>query len=99
MQNREQIRSALASAVLNIAAPMTSSLLAVRLRLDPPKVAALRNGRIGIFSLERLMHLATRLGHDVVITVRPHPREGFRRARYGEVRVVDLSNPDEITIT
>lgn len=99
MQNREQIRRALANAVLNIAAPMTSSLLAVRLRLDPPKVAALRNGRIAIFSIERLMHLATRLGHDVEITVRPHPREGNRRPRNGEVRVVDLSDANEVSIT
>jgi hypothetical protein len=78
---------------------MTSSLLAVRLHLDPPKVGALRNGRLEIFSIERLMHLATRLGHDVEITVRPHPRANLRRARHGVVRVVDLSNPDDISIT
>ena len=98
MKNKEQIRRALADAVLNIARPMTSSLLAVRLRLDPPKIAALRNGRIAIFSIERLSYLATRLGHDVEITVRPHPRTGIRRAREGEVRVIDLSDPRETTI-
>lgn len=98
MKNREDIRRAMADAVLNIASPMTSSLLAVRLHLDPPKIAALRNGRITIFSIERLMHLATRLGHDVEITVRPRPRVNGRRAREGEVRVVDLSDPAEVSI-
>jgi predicted XRE-type DNA-binding protein len=99
MVNKEQIRIELANAILNMASRMTSSLLAVRVRLDPPKVAALRNGRLEIFSIERLMHLATKLGHDVEITVRPHPREGHRRARLGVVRVVDLSDPNEISIT
>ena len=99
MTNREQIRIELAHAILNMASAMTSSLLAVRVRLDAPKVAALRNGRLEIFSIERLMHLATLLGHDVEITVRPHPREGHRRSRLGVVRVVDLSDSSEVSIT
>lgn len=99
MTNREQIRFELAKAVLNMASGMTSSLLAVRLRIDSPRVAALRNGRIQVFSIERLMHLATCLGHDVEIIVRPHPREGARRARLGAVRVVDLSDSREVSIT
>lgn len=99
MVNKEQLRVELANAILNMASRMTSSLLAARLRLDPPKVAALRNGRLEIFSIERLMHLATLLGHDVEITVRPHPRVGHRRARLGMVRVVDRSDSDEISIT
>ena len=98
MVNKEQIRLELANAVRNASSQMTSSLLAVRLRLDPPKIAALRNGRLEIFSLERLMHLATKVGHDVVITVRPHPRTANRRARNGEISVVDLSNADEVSI-
>jgi predicted XRE-type DNA-binding protein len=98
VKNKEAIRRALANAILNIAAPMTSSLLAVRLHLDPPKIAALRNGRIAIFSIERLISLATRLGHDVEITVRPRPRVNGRRARDGEVRVVDLGDSRETTI-
>jgi hypothetical protein len=81
-----------------MASRMTSSLLSARLHLDPPKVAALRNGRTEIFSIERLMHLATRLGHDVEITVRPHPRIDRKRARNGEIRVIDLSNPEEVSI-
>ena len=98
MVNKEQIREELATAIRNASSRMTSSLLAVRLRLDPPKVAALRNGRLEIFSIERLMHLATLLGHDVEITIRPHPRAQRRRARLGEVRVVDLSDPHEVSI-
>ncbi|HEX6313806.1 MAG TPA: XRE family transcriptional regulator [Gemmatimonadaceae bacterium] len=98
MINREQVRAELAAAILHMASRMTSSLLAVRLGIDPPKVAALRNGRLAIFSLERLMHLATRLGHDVQITLRPHPPTNHRRARYGEVQVVDQSDPEKISI-
>lgn len=99
MVNKEQIRGELATAILRMASRMTSSLLAVRLRLDPPKVAALRNGRLEIFSIERLMHLATRLSHDVEITIRPHPRSAHRRARLGDIRVVDLSDANEVTLT
>lgn len=98
MENKTEVRARLANVVLHCASRMTSSLLAVRLQLDPPKVAALRNGRLEIFSIERLTHFATRLGHDVEITVRPHPPKNFLRARLGEVRVVDHSNPDQITI-
>lgn len=98
MVNKEQIRQALARAVLKAASHMTSSLLSVRLHIDPPKVAALRNGRLEIFSIERLMHLATKLGHDVVITVQPHPRLNHRRPRDGEVRVVDLADANEVSI-
>ena len=98
MVNKEQIRLELANAVRNASSRMTSSLLAVRLHLDPPKIAALRNGRLEIFSIERLMHLATQVGHDVEITVRPHPRVAHRHARVGEIRVVDLSDADEVSI-
>lgn len=98
MTNKEQIRGDLARAILRLASRMTSSLLAARLQLDPPKVAALRNGRLGIFSVERLMHLATRLSHDVEITIRPHPRVAHRRARLGEIRVVDQTDVNEVTL-
>ena len=98
MVNKERIRLELANAVLNASSRMTSSLLAVRVHLDPPKVAALRNGRLEIFSIERLMHLATQVGHDVVITVRPHPRVARRPARVGEITVVDLSDANEVSI-
>ena len=93
MNNREQIRIDLAAVVNRLGNRMSSSLLVVRLGVDPPKVAALRNGRLGIFSIVRLMHFATRLGHDVDITVRPHAFPGFRPSRRGVVRVVDRSDP------
>lgn len=98
MVDKERIRLALANAVLNMASQMTSSLLSVRLHIDPPKVAALRNGRLEIFSIERLMHLATQLGHDVEIVVRPHPRQKSMRARLGVIHVTDLSDPEEVSI-
>ena len=97
MVNKDKIRDHLATAIRNAASHMSSSLLAARLHIDPPKVAALRNGRLEIFSIERLMHLATRLGHDVEITIRPHPRVHRRRSHFGEVRVVDLSDADEVS--
>ena len=92
MNNRDQVRSDVASIIIRISERMTSSHLAVRLGVDPPKVAALRNRRLEIFSIERLMHLATRLGHDVDITIRPHARPGFRYSHKGVVRVVDQSD-------
>ncbi len=99
MVNKELVRVAMANAVLNAGSRMSPSLLALRIGLDPPKVAALRNGRLEIFSIERLMHLATRLGHDVELVVRPaQPPPNLPRARYGAVLVRDLSDPDRITI-
>jgi hypothetical protein len=41
----------------------------------------------------RLMQFATRLGHDVDITIRPHALPGFRPSRCGVLRVVDRSDP------
>ena len=96
LPNKDEIRADIANAILHMATRKTSSLLAAVLGIDPPKVAALRAGRLEIFSIERLFYLATRLAHDVEITIRPHPREGFRRARRGVVRVIDRSDPEEV---
>lgn len=93
MQNRENLRRELAAIVVALGDRMSSAMLAVQLDVDTPKVAALRHGRLAIFSLERLMHFATRLGHDVDITIRPHAPPGFRQACRGRVRIVDHSRP------
>jgi predicted XRE-type DNA-binding protein len=97
MQNRETLRKELASIVVMLGDRMSSSMMAVQLGVDTPKVAALRNGRLAIFSLERLMHYATRLGHDVDITIRPHAPPGFRHAYRGRVRIVDQSRPRAVS--
>lgn len=92
MRNRNQIRIDLADIVVRLGAHMGTEHLAVRLQIDSSKVAALRHQRLEVFSVERLMHLATQLGHDVVITVRPHAMPGFHRSYRGAIRVVDESD-------
>ena len=43
------------------------------LGIDQPKVSAIARGRLGDFSLERLLTLVNRLGMDIDITVHPNP--------------------------
>lgn len=43
------------------------------LGLTQPKVSALANGKLGGFSVEKLMELLTKLGADVEIVVRKAP--------------------------
>jgi predicted XRE-type DNA-binding protein len=43
------------------------------LEIDQPKVSAITRGRLGDFSLERLLTLVNRLGMDIDITVSPNP--------------------------
>ncbi len=49
---------------------LTQSQAAAILRIDQPKVSALKQGKLSGFSIERLMRLLLRLGHDVEITVK-----------------------------
>lgn len=49
----------------------TQEQAAAALGLDQPKVSAIVRGRLGGFSIERLMRLLTRLDWDVRITVAP----------------------------
>ena len=42
------------------------------LGVNQPKVSALKGYKLEGFSVERLMHFATALEHDVVIEIRPH---------------------------
>jgi len=55
------------------------------LGVNQPKVSALRSYKLEGFSVERLMHFATALEHDVVIEIRPHT------AADGEARVMVVS--------
>jgi predicted XRE-type DNA-binding protein len=43
------------------------------LGIDQPKVSAITRGRLGDFSLERLLMLVNRLGMDIDIAVSPNP--------------------------
>lgn len=43
------------------------------LEIDQPKVSAITRGRLGDFSLERLLMLVNRLGMDIDIAVSPNP--------------------------
>ena len=63
---------------------LTQVAAAVLMKIDQPKVSAIRNGRLVNFSSERLMRLLTALGQDVDITVRATPRN---RA-HGRIRVI-----------
>jgi len=52
------------------------------LGVNQPKVSALKGYKLEGFSVERLMHFATALQHDVVIEIRP------RAAAKGASRVM-----------
>ena len=52
------------------------------LGVNQPKISALRSYKLEGFSVERLMHFATALQHDVVIEIRP------RKVSKGEARVL-----------
>jgi predicted XRE-type DNA-binding protein len=49
---------------------LTQHAAATRLGIDQPKVSALVRGRLREFSVDRLLRLLLRLGHDVRINVR-----------------------------
>ena len=61
---------------------LTQAEAARVLGVNQPKVSALKGYKLEGFSVERLMHFATALEHDVVIEIRPH------RAKQGAARVM-----------
>jgi len=66
---------------------LTQAAAAKVLGLNQPKVSALKGYKLEGFSVERLMHFATLLQHDVVIEIRPRAK-----ARGGgQVRVVSAA--------
>ncbi len=58
---------------------LTQLEAAALLGIDQPKISALVRGRLGGFSLERLMRFLNVLGRDVQIVVKPKPK-GRRHA-------------------
>jgi predicted XRE-type DNA-binding protein len=61
---------------------LTQAEAANILGVNQPKISALKAYKLEGFSVERLMHFATALEHDVVIEIRP------RRASRGAARVM-----------
>jgi len=59
---------------------LTQSQAAVILRIDQPKVSALKQGKLSGFSIERLLRFLLVLGRDIEITVkrRSRPRSPAR---------------------
>jgi len=51
---------------------LTQAEAARLLGVNQPKVSALKGYKLEAFSVERLMHFATALDHEVVIEIRPH---------------------------
>lgn len=52
---------------------LTQSQAAAILRIDQPKVSALKQGKLSGFSIERLIRFLLLLGRDIEITVREKP--------------------------
>ena len=59
---------------------LTQAEAARVLGVNQPKVSALKGYKLEGFSVERLMHFATALEHDVVIEIRPRA-ESSRKAQ------------------
>jgi predicted XRE-type DNA-binding protein len=53
---------------------MTQAQAAAILRIDQPKVSALKQGKLSGFSIERLMRFLLLLGRDIEIAVKKKPR-------------------------
>jgi predicted XRE-type DNA-binding protein len=61
-------------------AGVTQQKAASRLGLPQPKISKLRNYRLDNFSVEKLMHLLTKLDRDIEIVVRRRPATQKRGA-------------------
>jgi predicted XRE-type DNA-binding protein len=57
---------------------ITQSEAAAILRIDQPKISALKQGKLSSFSIERLMRFLLLLGRDVEIRVRGKSRSSAR---------------------
>ena len=76
MPNAEElgtkVRLAASLNAILAARKLTQAETARLLGVNQPKVSALKGYKLEGFSVERLMHFATALEHDVVIEIRPH---------------------------
>jgi predicted XRE-type DNA-binding protein/uncharacterized protein (DUF433 family) len=69
---------------------LTQKQAAAILGVDQPKISALVNGRLGVFSTERLMRFLTRLDRDVDIAV------AMKRPRQPGARIAVLNDFDPL---
>ena len=53
---------------------LTQTQAAALLRIDQPKISALKQGRLSGFSVERLLRFLLLLGRDIEITVKEKPK-------------------------
>lgn len=58
---------------------LTQAQVADMLGIDQPKVSAMIRGRLRDFSVDRLRHFVTRMGHDVTIIVHASTRTSAGR--------------------
>jgi predicted XRE-type DNA-binding protein len=70
---------------------LNQSQAAEILGIDQPRVSALSKGRLSVFSLEKMMQFACRLGNEVKITIRPSPYNGIRVANVARARPKEAS--------
>jgi predicted XRE-type DNA-binding protein len=90
------LKHALGQTICRLAQNRNPWAMAVRMGIRVPEASVLFRGELRIFSLERLMILVTRLGHDVEIVVRPAPRIALRPQRHGSLSVHDESDPNAL---
>jgi predicted XRE-type DNA-binding protein len=64
---------------------LSQAQAAAILGVDQPRISALSKGRLSVFSLEKMMQFAARLGNEVRISIRPSRNSG--------IRVADLGTP------
>jgi predicted XRE-type DNA-binding protein len=57
---------------------LTQSEAAKVLGIDQPRVSALSKGRLSVFSLEKMMQFASRLGNEVEISIKPSLHCGIK---------------------
>ena len=60
---------------------LTQAEAADILGVDQPRVSALNKGRLSLFSLEKMMQFASRLGNKVEITIKPSVHAGVSVAK------------------
>ncbi len=60
---------------------LTQAEAADILGVDQPRVSALNKGRLSLFSLEKMMQFASRLGNKVEITIKPSAHAGVSVAK------------------
>jgi len=59
---------------------LTQTQAADILGVDQPRISALSKGRLSLFSLEKMMQFASRLGNEVEITIKPSAHSGIKVA-------------------